>query len=208
MKIYVAGPEHYGKWIKNYELVRRIDKADLVILTGGADVNPLLYGQKKLILTSTNDVDDSKDTAVTNIAIKEGVPILGICRGSQFLCVRAGGTLIQDCDNHAISGTHKIITKDGDIFEITSTHHQMANLDSLKENEDYQLIAKAHPKLSTYYKDDTGNLNIENEPEITYYPKINALGIQGHPEYMGKDEPIVNYLNYLINYYLIKEKVI
>ncbi len=73
----------------------------------------------------------------------------------------------------------------------------MANLSNLDKDK-YKLIAKAVPKRSTYYKDDTGYVKMDVEPEIVYYKEINALGIQGHPEYMDPSMPVVSYLNILV----------
>lgn len=45
MKIYVVGPSwNYANWVKDCELVRNIEDAQIVFFTGGADVSPSLYG--------------------------------------------------------------------------------------------------------------------------------------------------------------------
>lgn len=115
-----------------------------------------------------------------------------------------GGKLVQDCVNHALWGTHGI--SNGEVeYEITSTHHQMQypyNLD----NKDYDILYKSSELRSAgHYKG--GNIDIETilrngEPEIVLYHKENmpkCLAIQGHPEYMRKDAPVVEMLNNLID---------
>src|SRR5438309_1359385 len=52
-----------------------------------------------------------------------GKPMAGICRGSQFLNVMAGGRLCQHLDGHG--SWHDMETSDGRSFEVSSTHHQM-----------------------------------------------------------------------------------
>lgn len=71
--------------------------ADAVILTGGHDVNPLVYGEElqKGIQGISNE-RDVFDLKLIEEAIKEGKPMLGICRGMQLINAYLGGTLYQD----------------------------------------------------------------------------------------------------------------
>lgn len=205
MKVFVAGgpdKEIYGKWIYGYEKASSVSTADLVVLVGGADVDPSRYGENSHPTTRVNKIVDESDHRIIVDALVSDIPIVGICRGSQFLCVEAGGTLVQNCDNHGIMGTHDIITSDGDVYAITSTHHQMANPMKLVSSGDAKIIASAFPTRSTF-KVDGDDKEISEltgiEPEIVYYEHLNALGIQGHPEYMEQQSKIVAYLNVLIN---------
>ncbi len=71
-------------------------RVDGVLLTGGADVDPTLYGQSR---HDTTEIDRSRDRfeiPLSRKAIDANVPVLAICRGVQVLNVAAGGTLIQD----------------------------------------------------------------------------------------------------------------
>ena len=71
-------------------------RVDGVLLTGGADVDPALYGQPR---HDTTEVDRSRDhfeIPLSRKAIDSDVPVFAICRGVQVLNVAAGGTLIQD----------------------------------------------------------------------------------------------------------------
>lgn len=71
--------------------------ADAVILTGGHDVNPLVYGEElqKGIQGISNE-RDAFDLKLIEVAIKQGKPMLGICRGMQLINAYLGGTLYQD----------------------------------------------------------------------------------------------------------------
>lgn len=115
-----------------------------------------------------------------------------------------GGRLVQDVMNHAIWGTHGIT--DGNIeFEITSTHHQMQYPYNLSK-EDYDVLFKS-TELRSPYRYEGDGINRETiitngEPEIVIYHKANmpkCLAIQGHPEYMRSNAPVVEMLNKLIN---------
>lgn len=71
--------------------------ADAVILTGGHDVNPLIYGEElqKGIQGISNE-RDAFDLKLIEETIKQGKPMLGICRGMQLINAYLGGTLYQD----------------------------------------------------------------------------------------------------------------
>ncbi|WP_042472171.1 gamma-glutamyl-gamma-aminobutyrate hydrolase family protein [Bacillus ndiopicus] len=74
-----------------------LNKVDGLLLIGGHDVNPYLYGQEphqKLGMFHTKR--DNSDLAILQSAFKRQMPILAICRGHQVLNVAFGGTLIQD----------------------------------------------------------------------------------------------------------------
>lgn len=117
-----------------------------------------------------------------------------------------GGKLIQNVSDHAIYGTHTIIdsaTKEE--FQITSTHHQMQYPYTLNKNH-MKILMYSNGK-SMYYEglilttDQIYTLH-NMEPEVVLYTvpnKPKCLAIQGHPEYMRKDCPIIAHLNKLIN---------
>lgn len=70
---------------------------DGVVLPGGGDVDPRLYGQQPgPTLYDVNEEQDRLDIAVARRALDAGTPVLGICRGHQLLNVLYGGTLVQD----------------------------------------------------------------------------------------------------------------
>lgn len=70
---------------------------DGLLLPGGADVSPLLYGEQPIKeVTFSRISDDRFEAALINAAIAQHKPILGICRGMQMLNVALGGTLYQD----------------------------------------------------------------------------------------------------------------
>ncbi|EOT30054.1 gamma-glutamyl-gamma-aminobutyrate hydrolase family protein [Enterococcus saccharolyticus] len=74
--------------------IQRIDK---LLLGGGHDVNPKLYGQEPHpYLEEINEKRDAFELRLIDEAIKQGKPIFGICRGMQLVNVAFGGTLHQD----------------------------------------------------------------------------------------------------------------
>ncbi len=74
-----------------------LDSLDGLLLSGGADVHPLLYDTEPHAKLGTIDVPrDRFELPLARRALARELPILGICRGIQVLNVAAGGTLRQD----------------------------------------------------------------------------------------------------------------
>jgi len=79
-------------------------QADGLMMTGGADINPALYGEEKLDCCGTVEYDrDKSDLALLKAALKHKKPVLCICRGCQLANVYFGGTLYQDIPTQAPS---------------------------------------------------------------------------------------------------------
>ena len=204
-KIYVVGPaKQYARWIKNIVHTDNLEEADIVLFTGGEDVDPSLYGCEKHPTTHSNIQRDLEEKAVFEKVRKDQLCI-GICRGSQFLCVMNGGKLIQNVSRHGIFGTHEIIAPRNTIdrHEITSTHHQMQYPFNLEKDRDYRILYFAS-RRSEYYEGD-GIKTPPCEPEIVLYTVTGnpiCLAIQGHPEMMRPEAPVWEMLNRLVDQYL------
>lgn len=72
-------------------------ECDGLLLTGGVDVDPALYGDHERHPTvETDPARDAYELPLARLALERGLPLLAICRGAQVLNVAAGGTLVQD----------------------------------------------------------------------------------------------------------------
>jgi len=195
-KIYViGGSKGYANWMQG-EITNKMEKANLVVLTGGEDVSPSMYGEKKHPRTGNNKQRDVEEKQEAEKAINLGIPICGVCRGSQFISsILAGGKLVQHQYN---PGNHKMKTYDGKELMVTSTHHQAQYPFNLPKT-DYKILGWTKD-ISPYH--EGGNEEEMNPPlecEVVYYPKIKALGIQPHPEYMPENHETVKYFQNLLN---------
>ena len=93
-----------------------IEAVDGLVLTGGEDVDPELYGQAPHERLSTvNRRRDETEIALVQAAREMRKPLLAICRGPQLLNVALGGTLIQDIPScvpgaldHDAEGVHDV----------------------------------------------------------------------------------------------------
>mgnify|MGYP000393799604 CR=1 FL=1 len=196
----------YGEVTTDDSLIYTPEKVALVVFTGGSDVDPSLYNENHGKYTSSQPKRDEYEKKIFNLALAANIPMVGICRGSQFLCVMSGGKLVQDVRNH--SGWHKIKTHDERVITCNSTHHQMQ-----LPPKSAKILAYAFPKLSPnhYLNGDNKKIDVQFETEVAYYPNINAVGIQYHPEWLSERNPnerdCVLYAKQVVQEYLFdKEK--
>jgi putative glutamine amidotransferase len=105
---YIASVEQAGaraRVLEVSESPRKIlGEIDGLLLTGGGDVDPVLYGQDRYALVE--DAEPGRDEFELDLARRAmgaDLPVLAICRGAQVLNVAAGGTLIQDIPSTVVS---------------------------------------------------------------------------------------------------------
>lgn len=85
-----------------------LDRIDALILTGGADINPLWQGEMPSIaLHGINAERDMAELLAVRLAYDRCLPVLGICRGMQAMATALGGKVIQDIYEWAQNGEHK-----------------------------------------------------------------------------------------------------
>lgn len=120
-----------------------LQRLDGLILSGGEDVDPALYGAEPHPgLRTTNRTRDEWEIALVRTAQRTGLPLLAICRGVQVLNVALGGTLVQDIpseipdalehDRHRDYRAHPIAIEPGSrlaeivgcAMEVNTSHHQ------------------------------------------------------------------------------------
>ena len=174
-----------------------INDADLVCFTGGEDVTPSLYGDAAHPQTYFNKNRDAFEEVLFKTALKKSIPLVGICRGAQFLNVMSGGRMYQHVSGHTRS--HSIIdAKTGETVEVTSTHHQMmmmgvgavlvasSTIGGTREWMDGQVFRK-----------DVSDEDIE----VVFYKHTQALCFQPHPEFEGYPQ-MRKYFKELLSRYL------
>jgi putative glutamine amidotransferase len=123
-----------------------LDSVAGLVLTGGEDVDPARYGEKRHEkVRSVNAARDTTEAALIDEAKARGKPVLAICRGIQILNVALGGTLVQDIpsqigttiahdeDTPRDARSHKISIEPGSLIAravggehvtVNSFHHQ------------------------------------------------------------------------------------
>lgn len=181
------------------------DGIDALVIWGGGDISPSLYNSGVAKWCGASDQlsrNDRIESAAIAGAITRGIPIIGVCRGAQLCCAMAGGKLIQHVDGHA-GGNHEITTDNGEKYMTSSVHHQMM----YPWDVEHDLVAWSSQRRSRVYQtdltdyDDVASQKVE--PEIVWFPKIKALAIQGHPEFMRENDPFVAYCMTLVDRFIL-----
>jgi len=189
MKVYIVnGNAEYESLFRQFgwEITTDFISANLIQFTGGPDVTPRLYGQSQHIKSNCNEERDAKEAVIFASALNYKIPMVGICRGGQFLNVMCGGSMYQHVDGHATLDFHDMLDKfSGEVIQVTSTHHQV-----MDPSKDATIIAvakqttwmeKTFPITHNTVKRLTNKK--EEEVEVAFYSKQNALCFQPHPEF-------------------------
>ena len=116
-----------------------IDRLDGLLLPGGTDIEPSLYGaESETDIYPPEPERDDLEFGLLKGAVHRQIPVLGICRGQQIVNVGAGGTLHQDLPPHsaaecaAHTEPHEVTLEPGSILRdlygpmvrVNSLHHQ------------------------------------------------------------------------------------
>jgi putative glutamine amidotransferase len=166
-----------------------VNQFDGFLFTGGHDVNPEMYNEEKL--SCCGDIHygrDSLESVLIRQILNYDKPLLGICRGLQFLNAALGGTLYQDINKQKDSEL-QIIHKQSKPYDIPSHRIQIENdslLFKIVNHENlmvnschHQAIKKLSPQLICAAKSE--DMIIES----AYMPnKKFVLGVQWHPEFL------------------------
>ena len=184
-KVYIVNGSHlYSSMFKKagFSVITSLeeDVPDLVCFTGGEDVSPEFYGEEKHPHTYNSLSRDTQERALfKEFGIAE-IPMVGICRGGQFLNVLNGGKMYQHVSNHTRSHVLNDLISKEKVF-VTSTHHQM-----MRKGPTGILIATAEEKGFKQHMENGIIKSVEvSEPdtEVVFYPHTQCLCYQPHPEY-------------------------
>jgi gamma-glutamyl-gamma-aminobutyrate hydrolase PuuD len=159
-------------------------EADLVVFSGGSDVDPTLYGETPHPSTYISPKRDQQDMDLYLLCLEHGIPMFGVCRGAQFLHVMNGGKLFQDVDNH--NGSHPMwdLFNKKHIEKVSSVHHQMCRSNT---EGGMQIIATASRSTERYANEKNVFVGSHIDIEAFFYRETCCVGVQGHPEYEGYD---------------------
>ena len=170
-----------------------IERVDALILTGGADVNPTLYGEHPHPkLGAMSDVRDQWEVALVLAARATNTPVLAICRGAQILNVALGGALYQDLPSQRPGE----INHDPELPRSTRSHaveiaagsrlHRAVGETQIRTNSvHHQAISRVADEFRTVGCAPDGVIEAIESPEDSPWW---CVAVQWHPEDLIADE--------------------
>lgn len=170
-------------------IINTLDNIDALLLTGGADHNPLWSGQQPQPgLHNINQARDLPELLATRLACNRQMPILGICRGMQTIAIALGGEVCQD-----IPHTPQLIKHSQEADRTEPTHsvdiepgtalHGIFGTDRIFVNSFHHQAVTSPGKgmrITATAPDGTAEAM-----ESTCHKPV--IGVQWHPEWMGAD---------------------
>lgn len=170
-------------------IINTLDNIDALLLTGGADHNPLWSGQQPQPgLHNINQARDLPELLATRLACNRQMPILGICRGMQTIAIALGGEVCQDIPHtpqlikHSQEADRTEPTHSVDI-EPDSALHGIFGTDRIFVNSFHHQAVTSPGKgmrITATAPDGTAEAM-----ESTCHKPV--IGVQWHPEWMGAD---------------------
>jgi putative glutamine amidotransferase len=170
------------------DAARALDRIDALLLTGGLDVDPALYGEAPHPTTEVDPARDNFEIPLSRAAVARDLPVFAICRGVQVLNVAAGGTLVQDIPSAVTTGlSHSIDLPKNHIAHpvrvtpgsrLAASLGPAAPLDTCAVNSrHHQAVGRVAPQFVVSAVSADGVVEAIERPASTF-----CVGVQWHPE--------------------------
>lgn len=158
-----------------------IDWVDGVIIGGGDDISPTLYGGKVMAEARLDPDRDALERHVLRGAFERGLPVLGVCRGAQMLNVVQGGTLDQDAYRSFNAPNRRTILPLKTVDVLPETHlADIAGTRAMKVNALHsQAVDSLGRGLRVAARDRYGMVQAVERVDDPF-----AVGVQWHPEHL------------------------
>jgi len=161
-----------------------------LVLTGGGDVDPSLYGETPSPETEPPDPErDAVETALIDEALGRDLPVLGICRGLQLLNVHLGGSLVQHLPT---ASRHVRRTSDRSLPAHRVAIEPGSMLASIAGRETWEVNSRHHQAVARL----AGGCRVcASDPEdgtieaIELPSRRYVLAVQWHPENQFSNDP-------------------
>ena len=176
-------------------IINTLEHIDGLLLSGGADYNPLYAGEEPLpSLHGINSERDLPELLITRLAYNRQIPILGICRGIQTLAMALGGTVRQDIGQTTVKHsqdadrsepTHSVaVEKDSTLYHIYNKEEKL-----FVNSFHHQAVGDAGQLFRVTATAADGTIEAIESNE---YKSI--LGVQWHPECLAEGLPLFTWL--------------
>jgi putative glutamine amidotransferase len=162
-----------------------LDRLDGVCLSGGPDLDPAAYGapERHVELGPTEPGLDAFELSLATLALRRGLPILAICRGSQALNVACGGTLHQHVPGHRQTEVATEATHHVEIAPHSRLHRMVRTLELPVNSFHHQAVDQLGEGLRVTATAPDGTIEaIEGDGFV--------VGVQWHAETMVAHRPL------------------
>ncbi|MHA6345803.1 gamma-glutamyl-gamma-aminobutyrate hydrolase family protein [Roseivivax sp. CAU 1761] len=158
-----------------------LDTVDGVVIGGGDDIAPTLYGGELRLGVRLDEDRDALEASVIRAAIDRNLPILGICRGAQMLNVVLGGTLHQEAYKVYTSRYVYTILPRKRVRVVPDTLlHRVIGTECIDVNALHsQAVDRNGRGLRVAGRDEGGMVQAVERVRDPF-----ALGVQWHPEHL------------------------
>lgn len=172
---------------------RVLDRVAGLVVTGGRDLDPALYGRENTASVGIYEPDDTRDIALLLEAYGRRMPVLAICRGLQAMNVALGGELHQhmlsDSDiehptgdlDPQVRNTHRHIVRLADGSRLASIY---GTTERRVNSLHHQAISRVAPGLAVVGRTPGGAIEAVESTDPTWP----LLAVQWHPEMLGPAE--------------------
>ena len=183
-----AGAEVCWIELENLELaVAQMLECDGLLLPGGADVNPKLYGQEPSEKCGKpNELRDTAEMKMLENFFETKKPIFGICRGVQLMNVFFEGTLYQDIKEKQTCKHSDFLSKNKGNHYVkitagTKLSHHITEKEILVNSLHHQAIHELGKDMLISAISEDGYVEAIEHSSHPY-----CMGVQWHPEHMSK----------------------
>lgn len=177
LKNYVAALTAAGAECVIRAAIEESCDCDGLLLPGGGDSDPKLYGQENLACREIDLDRDEKELALVKRFCVAGKPILGICRGHQLLNIAFGGDLIQDMETAALhtqcNGAYR---HHETTIAADSMLHTLYGGEMIANSAHHQAVGKLGEGLRAVQWTEDGAI------EALEHRELPIFGVQWHPE--------------------------
>jgi putative glutamine amidotransferase len=170
-----------------------IASADGLLLPGGVDPDPALYGKPELLhFCNVDSARDVLEFEAIRIAVEQTLPIMGICRGMQVMNIALGGTLIADLPSSGFNSHHRLAEADRlhdiDIQTGSAIHDLTGALHGSVNSAHHQGIDLVASRLTVSATAHDGTAEALEWREPSGKPFL--LLVHWHPERLPENHPL------------------
>lgn len=163
-----------------------LDRFDGLVLTGGGDLDPTLYGEEPdPTVYGVRPERDAFETALYREAVDNDLPVLAICRGMQLVNVLRGGSLVQE------------IESDVEHWQAAPAHEASHKVEVVADAALMSTFGRSTVGVNSYHHQGLKDLGTGLRVTATCGTVIEAVeaddarlvAVQWHPEQMAATDP-------------------